>query len=85
MEAQNTYFLKFHWNLILERENGPFVDLISFLSSLFKIFFWLTFLLDANEMLMMIMTSLSAKYLDYQSGMLQMFMIIIFVSTPFIM
>ena len=33
-----------------------FVDLISFLSSLFKIFFWFTFLLDANEMLMLFIT-----------------------------
>ena len=39
MEAQEEFVLQFHLNLFLERENGPFVDLISFLSSLFKIFF----------------------------------------------
>ena len=44
---------------------------IPFLSSLFKFFFWFTFLLNANEMLMMLMTWSSANYLYYKSGMLQ--------------
>ena len=57
MEAQEEFVLQFHLNLVLERERMVhFVDLISFLSSLFKIFFWFTFLLDANAMLMMLMT-----------------------------
>ena len=58
MEAQEEFVLQFHLNLFLERENGQFVDLISFLSSLFKIFFWFTFLVkckcyayDANDMI----------------------------------
>ena len=34
IEAQEEFVLQFHLNLFLERENGPFVDLISFLSSL---------------------------------------------------
>ena len=49
MEAQEVFVLKFHLNLVLERENGPCRVLISFLSSLFKISFWFTFLLDAND------------------------------------
>ena len=56
MEAQEEIVLQFHLKLFLERENGPFVDLISFLSSLFKFFFWFTFLLNANAMLMLLMT-----------------------------
>ena len=59
MEAQEVFVLQFHLNLALERERMVhFVDLISFLSSLFKFFFWFTFLVkckryayDANDMI----------------------------------
>ena len=56
MEAQEEFVLQFPLTLVLERENDPFRVLIPFLSSLFKIFFWFTILLNANEMLMMLMT-----------------------------
>ena len=48
MDAQEYFVLQFHWNLFLERENGSIRVLISFLSSLFKSFFWFTFLFNAN-------------------------------------
>ena len=39
MEAQEVFVFKFHLNLVLERENGPFMVLIPFLSPLTKISF----------------------------------------------
>ena len=46
MEAQEVFVLQFPLNLVSrERENGPNNVLIPFLSSLFKFFFWFTFLL----------------------------------------
>ena len=56
MEAQEEFVLQFHLNLVLERENGPFRVLDSFAFFSFQIFLLVHILLDANEMLMMLMT-----------------------------
>ena len=71
MEAQEEFVLQFHLNLVLERENGPFRVLDSFSFFSFSNFsFGSHFQLNANAMLMMLMTGLSTKYLYYKSGML---------------
>ena len=60
MEAQEEFVLQFPLNLVLERENGPFRVLDSFsFFSFSKVFFWFTFLVNANGMFMMLMTCLS--------------------------
>ena len=56
MEAQEEFVLQIHLTLAIERENGPIRVLILFLSHFSKVFFWFTFLLNANGMLMMLMT-----------------------------
>ena len=49
METQEEFVLQIHLPLAIERERiVNFVDLISFLSSLFKIFFWFTFLVKCK-------------------------------------
>ena len=62
MEAQEGFVLQFHWNLDLERENGPIrvLDSFSFFSFLnLENFLLVHILVNANGMFMMLMTCLS--------------------------
>ena len=59
MEANKNLFYQPNGFWFLEGENVPIRVLIPFLSLFSKVFFWFTFLVNANGMFMMLMTCLS--------------------------